>query len=297
VPTTFSVTVPSSGAQYDVPYDIWSANDVDEIMIWEEWSSGSGPLSSKWDSSSNSWVYNYGCSSYPATACPIATNVTINGASYNVYQGNNGHNVISFLRNTQRASGSEDVLQFLNWAANNGYMVSKTLAQVEFGIEVTSTSGTQDFTLNSYSYTPSNYLIPNGTYVFKNKNSGMAIDDYGNSTSEGTLIDQWPANGGSNQNWTVNNLGNNYITLTNGKSGLLLDVRGASTSSGALIDQWPSNSGTNQAWKVVSEGSGYYELISEKSGLALGVPNSSTSEGTDLEQLTVTGAANQLWSF
>ncbi|MGA2352782.1 MAG: hypothetical protein ABSF70_20285 [Terracidiphilus sp.] len=138
VNTSFSVTVPS-GADYDVAYDLWSNNNVDEVMIWEKWNSN-GPLSSK-----------YGCSGYPATACPIATNVSINGGSYNVYQGNNGHNVISFMRNTQRTSGSENVLLFMNWCASEGKLTSKTFSTADFGIEITSTSGSQTFTLNSYS--------------------------------------------------------------------------------------------------------------------------------------------------
>lgn len=145
--------------------------------------------------------------------------------------------------------------------------------------------------------TSSANLIANGTYVITNKNSGQVIDVTGRSTTEGTDIDQWPANGQTNQEWELTNLGNNYVELIAENSGLALEVYGASTTSGAAIDQWPYHSGTNQIWHVVSEGGGYYEFINENSGLALGVPNSSTTDGADLEQLTVTGGANQLWSI
>ena len=139
VNTSFSVSLPSSGANYDVAYDLWSNNNVDEVMIWEKWN-GNGPL-----------AYAYGCSGYPSTACPFATNVSIGGATYNVFQGNNGHNVISFMRTSQRTSGSENVLLFMNWVASNGKLVSKTFSTADFGIEITSTSGSQTFTLKSYS--------------------------------------------------------------------------------------------------------------------------------------------------
>lgn len=147
-------------------------------------------------------------------------------------------------------------------------------------------------------------LIANGNYVISNYQTGLMLDDYQASKSAGNFMDMWPANGASNQVWTVTNLGNNYIYLTNAYSGLVLDVYGGSTSPGAKIDQWYWSNTSNQIWKVVSIGNGNYELISQRSGLALGVPaassgsgSSSLLNGTGLDQETVTGAANQLWSF
>lgn len=138
VPTSFEVSVPGSDAAYDVVYDLWTNNDADEVMIWEEWNN-SGPLS-----------YSYGCSGYPSTACPIDTNVNIGGSTYNVFQGNNGHNVISFMRTSQRGSGSENILSFMQWCADNGKLNSQTFSTADFGIEITSTSGYQTFSLDYY---------------------------------------------------------------------------------------------------------------------------------------------------
>lgn len=138
VNTSFEVSVPSN-AYYDVAYDLWTNNNADEVMVWEQWNYD-GPLS-----------YNYGCSGYPSTACPIATNVSINGGTYDVFQGNNGHNVISFLRTSQRSSGSENILAFMNWCADEGKLNSKTFATADFGIEITATSGYQTFSLYYYS--------------------------------------------------------------------------------------------------------------------------------------------------
>lgn len=178
------------------------------------------------------------------------------------------------------------------------------------GITKTSISGVgNSFTINVPAYTETailvpatgstggGNLIPNGTYVFTNANSGQVIDVMGQSKTEGTRVDQYPANSQTNQQWQLTNLGNNYVELIGVGSGLALEVYGQSTANGAEIDQWPYHSGTNQIWQVVSEGSGKYELINENSGLALGVPGSSTTDGADLEQLTVTGGTNQLWSI
>ena len=140
-------------------------------------------------------------------------------------------------------------------------------------------------------------LIANGTYTIASKNSGQVVDVTGASKAEGTDLDQWDLTGNTNQQWTLTNLGNNYVSLINVNSGLAMEVYGASTANSALIDQWPYSSGKNQIWQVVSKGSGYYELINENSGLALDVDADSTTEGAAIDQYAISGNANQLWSF
>jgi hypothetical protein len=41
------------------------------------------------------------------------------------------------------------------------------------------------------------------SYLLVNLGSGLAADDYGNSTTAGTSVDQWLGNGGDNQTWTL----------------------------------------------------------------------------------------------
>ena len=41
------------------------------------------------------------------------------------------------------------------------------------------------------------------SYLLVNLGSGLAADDYGNSTTAGTGVDQWPGTGGDNQDWTL----------------------------------------------------------------------------------------------
>ncbi len=148
-----------------------------------------------------------------------------------------------------------------------------------------------------YGEMPTTSLIPNGTYTLIDSNSGKALDDPGYSKVNGTVMNIYTVNNGSNQKWVVNNLGNNVITLTNSSSGELLDVTGASTANSALVDQWPANGQTNQQWRVTSVGGGKYELVSVGSGQALDVSGAATANQTKVDQYPYAGHTWQQWVF
>jgi hypothetical protein len=140
-------------------------------------------------------------------------------------------------------------------------------------------------------------LIPNGTYVITSIYSGLVIDDPGSPNANGKVMQQYTRNDGANQQWMVNNLGNNVITLTNGASGQLLDVTGASKANGALVDQYPANGQTNQQWNVISLGGGSFELTSVNSGLALDVVGGVKTVGAQIDQYAYQGNPWQQWIF
>jgi hypothetical protein len=140
------------------------------------------------------------------------------------------------------------------------------------------------------------YLIPNGTYTFINRNSGLAMEDPGSSNTPGANIDQYTSNGGNNQKWQLTNVGDNNVKLICVSSGLALDMGGQSKSPGGTVDQWPWNGGNNQIWHIISLGGSYYEITNLNSGLALEVPGQSTALGTWLDQWTWNGGTNQQWS-
>jgi len=154
---------------------------------------------------------------------------------------------------------------------------------------------TQTFTITATGNSAT--LIPNGTYIVTAVNSGLALDDPDFSNAHGEDMHVWSVNDGTNQQWTVNNVSSNVITLTNGVSGQLLDVDGASRASGALVDQWPANGQANQQWNVISLGGGAFELTSVNSGLALSVVGGGTANGTDVDQLTYSDSTSQQWKF
>lgn len=134
-----------------------------------------------------------------------------------------------------------------------------------------------------------------GTYEIVNLNSGMLLEDPGYSTSNGTDMDQWTGNGGSNQRWTFTSLGSGQYEIVNAYSGLALEVNGQSTSNGAAIDQWAYWGGANQKWTLTSLGSGVYEILNVNSGLALEVNGQSISDGGSIDQWSYWAGANQKW--
>jgi hypothetical protein len=123
----FNVTVPGSGA-YETAYDIWCNNNSYEIMLWMNKTGAVGPLGS------------------------YQTSVSVGGHSWNVYKGSNGSNaVFSFLRTSNTSSGTVDIKAVLTWIKNRGWFGDVTLGNVQFGYEITSSSGGMDFRTNSFS--------------------------------------------------------------------------------------------------------------------------------------------------
>ncbi|MFI9614276.1 hypothetical protein ACIHCM_21875 [Streptomyces sp. NPDC052023] len=122
----YNVTVPTSGA-YNTSYDIWDTDYDYEIMLWVNYNGAVGPLGS-----------------WQAT-------VTLGGHSWNVYKGSNGANeVFSFLRTSDSSSGSVNVLPILKWIKDTkGWMGDETIGDVQFGYEITSSSGGMDFITNN----------------------------------------------------------------------------------------------------------------------------------------------------
>jgi hypothetical protein len=125
--SNFNISVPSAGA-YEAAYDIWSADNAYEIMLWMSKYGAVGPLGS-----------------YQAT-------VTAGGHTWNVYRGSNGSNAVySFVRTSNTSSGSVNILSILGWLYGQGWISNVTMGNVQFGYEITSSSGGLDFTTNSYS--------------------------------------------------------------------------------------------------------------------------------------------------
>jgi beta-xylosidase len=104
-------------------------------------------------------------------------------------------------------------------------------------------------------WSASHGLPATGTRVLTNANSGLVMDVTNASTSNGALIDQWTANGGTNQQWALTQVSGNVYTVKSVKSGLCLEVPNQSTDQGVQLDQWTCNGGTNQQWAFEATGS------------------------------------------
>lgn len=126
VSSSFNVSVPGSGA-YETAYDIWANGSSYEIMLWMNKTGAVGPLGS------------------------YQTNVSVGNYNWNVYSGSNGSNpVFSFLNTGSSTSGTVNVLAVLNWIKSKGWYGNVTLSQVQFGFEITSSSGGLNFDANTF---------------------------------------------------------------------------------------------------------------------------------------------------
>ncbi|WP_405456628.1 RICIN domain-containing protein [Streptomyces sp. NBC_00101] len=124
---------------------------------------------------------------------------------------------------------------------------------------------------------------------------GLALDNPGHSTTPGTQLITYTANGGANQTWTLTRQTDGSYELRNAESGLCADVSDGSTTAGAKVVQWTCTGGTNQRWTFTRQSDGSYTVASVRSNLRL--TSASTAPGALLTQQTDTGSALQRWTL
>lgn len=125
--STYDVSVPSSGA-YNTSYDIWDSDYDHEVMLWVNRNGAVGPLGTSQGT------------------------VSLGGHTWDVYKGDNGANeVFSFLRTSDSASGTVDILPVLKWIKDTkGWWGDETIGDVQFGYEITSSPGGLDFVTKGF---------------------------------------------------------------------------------------------------------------------------------------------------
>lgn len=142
--SSFNQDVPTPGA-WDVAYDIWDSSNQYEIMLWTNYtgkSDGSGnvkPIS-----------HHYAAS---GGAIPVYSNIDVGGATWNVFEGFNGHKVISLLCTSKTNSGTVDIKSILQWIKSKGYFGNINVGSVQYGVEITSSPGGMNFNFNNWTVT------------------------------------------------------------------------------------------------------------------------------------------------
>lgn len=138
--------------------------------------------------------------------------------------------------------------------------------------------------------------IQTGNWEITNVNSGLAMEVYNQSTSNGAAIDQWSYWGGANQRWNITYLGNGLYQITSVNSGKVLDATNHGTTDGTKMQQWSNLSGSNQEY-VIRRAANDTDIviINSNSGLAVEVPGFSKSNGTVLDLWGENGGSNQQW--
>jgi hypothetical protein len=121
--------------------------------------------------------------------------------------------------------------------------------------------------------------------------SGKCLDVPNVSDANGTQLDIWTCNAGSNQEFTLQP--NGEITVYSGSSQKCLDAYNAAKTSGTVVDIYTCNGQSNQLWQVHPDGS----ITNNESGLCLDVIGQGTADGTKLDIYTCNGGGNQQWTL
>ncbi|MFK4102134.1 family 43 glycosylhydrolase [Streptomyces sp. NPDC019531] len=134
------------------------------------------------------------------------------------------------------------------------------------------------------------------SYTLVNRNSGKCLDVNGGSTADGANIFQWTCNGGSNQKWRIEDLGDDTNRLVNVATGKVADVADCSGADGADIRQWSWLNNKCQRFRAVFTATGdYVRLVNESTGKVADVTDCGTANGTDVRQWTWLNNNCQQW--
>ena len=118
--------------------------------------------------------------------------------------------------------------------------------------------------------------------------SGKCLDVPGSSTANGTQLEIYTCNAGSNQEYTLAPSGE--ITVYGSKC---LDAYQQGKTAGTIVDIYTCNGGSNQLWQAHPDGT----ITNDESGLCLDVYGQGTANGTAVDLYTCNGGSNQQWAL
>ena len=134
------------------------------------------------------------------------------------------------------------------------------------------------------------------SYTLVNRNSGKCLDVNGGDSADGTNIFQWTCNGGTNQKWKVEDLGDDTNRLVNVATGKVMDTAQCSAADGADIRQWSWLNNKCQRYRLVlTASSDYVRIVNESTGKVADVADCGTANGTDVRQWTWLNNNCQQW--
>ncbi|MFC4747274.1 RICIN domain-containing protein [Flavobacterium branchiicola] len=126
--------------------------------------------------------------------------------------------------------------------------------------------------------------LGNQTFFLQNRNSGLNMDVWNASMSNGANIAQGTVNTGNNQKFTFTHLGDGLYKIIANHSGQSIDVNGFNKANGTNVEQYPYNGTTNQQFILVSTGDGFYKIVARHSGRIVEVAGASTANGANVQQ-------------
>ncbi|MEU6389057.1 endo-1,4-beta-xylanase [Streptomyces sp. NPDC046939] len=126
---------------------------------------------------------------------------------------------------------------------------------------------------------------PTGGGQVKGVGSGRCLDVPGSSTTDGTQVQLWDCNSGTNQQWTYTDAGE--LRVYGNKC---LDAAG--TGNGAKVQIYSCWGADNQKWRLNSDGS----IVGVQSGLCLDAVGNGTANGTQIQLYSCSNGSNQHWT-
>ncbi|BFU42468.1 RICIN domain-containing protein [Krasilnikovia sp. MM14-A1004] len=198
-------------------------------------------------------------------------------------------------RATQRSSGELDYM-ITNFApapiAGHGYYSGRLLGgmssdhfPVDFGYPAL---------LAAAGYEISNYANLSG--------DGERVADVpGGNSANGTRIDLWDPNYGSNQNYhMVRARDNSSLNIVNNATGKCLDLEGGTEArAGSYVNEWDCQGQSTQSWGISQDPHRPDEMVIKNvsTGLCLDDPGSSSDNGVPIEVWYCNGGLNQDWTL
>ncbi|NYV73782.1 endo-1,4-beta-xylanase [Streptomyces sp. UH6] len=126
---------------------------------------------------------------------------------------------------------------------------------------------------------------PSGAGPVRGVGSGRCLDVPNASTTDGTQVQLWDCNNGTNQQWTYTSAGE--LRVYGNKC---LDAGG--TGNGTKVQIYSCWGGDNQKWRLNSDGS----IVGVQSGLCLDAVGAGTGNGTLIQLYSCSNGANQRWT-
>jgi len=140
-------------------------------------------------------------------------------------------------------------------------------------------------------------MIQNGTYKIGSGLNGFVARVQNGSTASGAAVVEYPFEFIPDEEWTINDLGNDVYSIIAVNSGMALTVQNASKSVDAPVVQSPYTGATSQQWQAVLNTSGGLSFINVNSGLALDITGqrSDYQNNVQLIQNTSNNGLSQSW--
>jgi len=123
--------------------------------------------------------------------------------------------------------------------------------------------------------------------------AGKCVQPAGQSQASGLRLQIFRCDGSKAQQFRLQLMPGNYVTIVNLLSNLCVDVAGNSQDNGAEILQYACGGGTNQQWVLADAPEGNLRLVARHSGRSLDVQGAVSNDGTGLIQWPWSGDPNQ----